>query len=163
MLSLNWLRAEWGVVVAVSFSKHWSEEIADVTESEEHQTCSVDIIDPAKITTEYDPDTDTTTVTGDGSVYSGQARFIPIRAGIFTGGESQGNTSVIRSVRLQFPRGEGPLYCRKGLRVKITTAEFNPSLVGRWATVDNDYQGSSAATRTITANMDIDSGGPDGS
>lgn len=149
--------------VAVSFSKPWYDEISEVTEQAEYQTCTVDIVDPAQVVKTYDRATDTYTVTDDGVVLQGeQARFIPIRAGIYTGGETQANSSTIRSVRFQFQQGlPDPLYIRKGLRIQIKTAPENPSLVDRWATVLDDYQGSSAATRTITASMDIDSGGPD--
>lgn len=96
----------------------------------------------------------------DASVYSGQARFIPIRAGVFHGGEAQANASTIRSMRFQLPQYDGPLYIRKGLSVKFTAVPYNPSLLGRWATVTDDFQGSTTATRTFNASMDIDAGGP---
>lgn len=150
--------------MAVEFSKFWADEIAEITEQSEYQTCTVTIVDPKLIAGgEYNPVTNTySPVTKDGSVYSGQARFIPIRAGIHQGGESQANSTTIRNVRFQLPQFDGPLYIRKGLTVRFLTAPRNPSLVGRWATVTDDFQGSSAATRTFTASMDIDAGGPVG-
>lgn len=148
--------------MAVEFSKFWADEIAEVTSQAEYQTCTVKIIDPELIVGGvYDPSTNTySPVSEDGEVYSGQARFIPIRAGITQGGETQANATTIRYVRFQLPQFTGPLYIRKGLTVQFLTASRNPSLVGRWSSVIDDFQGSSAATRTFTAAMDIDSGGP---
>lgn len=167
--------------MAIDFSKFWTDSIAEITGLPEYQTCEISILDEAlvrypgptypvdpqnpqpdedinDVTTDgYDPDTDTyRDPIVNGVVYSGQARFIPIRAGIFTGGESQANADTIRSVRFQLPQHAGPKYIRKGLTVKITAAPRNPSLVGRWATVNDDFQGSSAAARTFTASMAID-------
>lgn len=148
--------------MAVEFTKFWVDEIAEITEQEEYQTCTITITDSELVVGGvYDPATNTySPVTEDGEVYSGQARFIPIRAGLQQGGESQANATTIRNVRFQLPQFDGPLYIRKGLTVKFVTALRNPSLVGRWATVMDDFQGSSAATRTFTAAMDIDAGGP---
>lgn len=167
--------------MAIDFSKHWSDSIAEITQRPEYQTCEISILDEAlvrypgptypvdpdnpqpgedinDVTADgYDPDTDTyRDPVVSGEVYQGQARFIPIRAGIFTGGESQANADTIRSVRFQLPQHAGPKYIRKGLTVKFTAAPRNPSLVGRWATVNDDFQGSSAAARTFTASMAID-------
>lgn len=148
--------------MAVNFTKNWNDEIAEITGQAEYQTCTITIIDPElMVGGVYNPSDNTySPITEDGEVYSGQARFIPIRAGLQQGGESQANATTIRNVRFQLPQFDGPLYIRKGLNVQFSTAPRNPSLVGRWATVMDDFQGSSAATRTFTAVMDIDSGGP---
>lgn len=90
-------------------------------------------------------------------VYSGQARFIPVRAGVWQGGEAQLNATTIRAVRFQLPRSETNIRIRAGAIVKIVTATFNKNLEGRTAKVDDDFQGSSAATRTFHATMDADS------
>lgn len=168
-----------GGVVAVSFSKHWTDEIAEVSGREEFQTCTVEILDPREVWypgPDYPADPDDLSQNPEdaydwrtdtyadpviyGVVYSGQARFIPVRGGIFHGGEAQGNASTIRSMRFQLPQFEGPEYIRKGLTVRFVSAPRNPSLEGRWATVDDDFQGGSAASRTFNASMDIDAGGP---
>lgn len=148
--------------MAVSFKGDWNDEIASETSKADYQTCTIQIVDPKLVEGgEFDWKTNTYgPVINDGVVYSGQARFIPIRAGIHHGGESQANAMVVRAMRFQLPQFDGPLYIRMGLTVKFLTAPRNPSLVGRWATVTDDFQGSSAATRTFNASMDIDGGGP---
>lgn len=146
--------------MALKFAGNWEDEISAITDSPEFQSCSIEIVDPDLVEGgEYDVDTDTyTPITNAGVVYSGRARYIPVRAGTHQGGEAQANSTTIRSVRFQIPKNAGPKYIRKGLTVRIVEAPRNPSLEGRIAKVGDDYQGSSAATRTIHASMDIDSG-----
>lgn len=172
--------------MAVSFSRDWNDIIAEESTKPDYQTCEIEIHDASAVryagpTYPVDPDNPqsgedlndlltyaqavnpkTNTVTArlvvSGVLWSGQARHIPVRAGIFTGGESQLNASNIRAARFQIPQNAGPTYIRKGLTVKFTAVPRNPSLVGRWATVDDDYQGSTAAARTFHASMDIDGG-----
>lgn len=91
------------------------------------------------------------------TVYSGQTRFIPVRAGVWQGGESQLNATTIRSVRFQLPRAERSLRIHSGAIVTIENAPFNPNLNGRTAKVNDDFQGATAATRTFHATMDADS------
>lgn len=90
-------------------------------------------------------------------VYSGQARFIPVRAGVWQGGEAQVNATTIRSVRFQLKRSAMSTRIHAGAIITITSAPFNPNLKGRTAKVDDDFQGATAATRTIHAMMDADS------
>lgn len=168
--------------MAVSFSEqHWSDEIADESSKTDYQTCSIRIVDPNEVlypgpnyatdpsdvtkdkSAAYDWRTNTyADPVSDGTVYEGQARFIPIRAGIHHGGESQANAMVVRAMRFQLPQHAGPKYIRMGLTVTFTEVPKNPSLVGRWATVTDDFQGASSAARTFNASMDIDGGGPTG-
>lgn len=164
--------------MAVSFSQNWNNEIAAETEKDEYQTCTISILDPNEVWypgPNYDTDPTDLTKKGydpltntylepviDGIVYEGRARFIPVRAAIYHGGESQANAMTVRAMRFQLPQFEGPLYIRMGLKVQFQAAPRNPSLVGRWASVTDDFQGSSAATRTFNASMDIDAGGPNG-
>lgn len=90
-------------------------------------------------------------------VYSGQARFIPVRAGVWQGGEAQLNAATIRAVRFQVPRSARGVRIHAGAIVTITKADFNANLVGRSAKVNDDFQGSTTATRTFHATMDSDS------
>ena len=90
-------------------------------------------------------------------VYSGQARFIPVRAGVWQGGEAQVNATTIRSVRFQLKRSAMPTRIHAGAIITITSAPFNPNLEGRTAKVDDDFQGATTATRTVHAMMDADS------
>lgn len=90
-------------------------------------------------------------------VYSGQARYIPVRAGVWQGGEAQLNATTIRAVRFQFKRSAMPTRIHAGAIITITSAPFNQSLEGRTAKVMDDFQGSTTATRTVHAMMDADS------
>lgn len=90
-------------------------------------------------------------------VYAGQARYIPVRAGVWQGGEAQANATTIRAVRFQLKRSAMPTRIHAGAIITITSAPFNQNLVGRTAKVDDDFQGSTTATRTIHAMMDADS------
>ena len=146
--------------MALKMARNWEDEISAVTGGSRYQSCTIQIVDPLLVEGgEYDVDTDTYgPITNDGVVYSGQARYIPVRAGAHQGGEAQANSTTIRSVRFQIPKNAGPVFIRKGLTVNFTSADRNPALVGRTAKVGDDFQGSSAATRTIHASMDIDSG-----
>lgn len=91
------------------------------------------------------------------TVYSGRARFIPVRAGVWQGGEAQLNATTIRAVRFQLPRSAMGTRIHAGAIVTITSAPFNANLEGRTAKVTDDFQGSTAATRTFHAMMDADS------
>lgn len=93
----------------------------------------------------------------DNEVYSGQARFIPVRAGVWQGGEAQLNATTIRAVRFQVPFEALPGRVRSGSIVTFTAAPYNPNLVGRTAKVMDDFQGSTTASRTFHGMMDADS------
>lgn len=90
-------------------------------------------------------------------IYSGQARFIPIRSGVYQGGEAQLNATTIRAVRFQVPFAALPGRVHTGSIITITSAPYNPNLNGRTAKVNDDFQGSTTASRTINAMMDADS------
>lgn len=90
-------------------------------------------------------------------IYSGQARFIPVRAGVWQGGEAQLNATTIRAVRFQVPFAALPGRVHSGSIVTITSAPYNPNLEGRTAKVTDDFQGSTTASRTFHAMMDADS------
>lgn len=90
-------------------------------------------------------------------VYSGQARFIPVRAGVWQGGEAQVNATTIRAARFQLKRSAMPDRIHAGAIVNIVKAPFNKNLEGRSAKVNDDFQGSTTATRTIHVMIDADS------
>lgn len=93
----------------------------------------------------------------DSTVYSGQARFIPVRSAVWQGGEAQMNATSIRAVRFQVPRSARGTRFHAGAIVTITAAPFNANLEGRTAKVTDDFLGGTAATRTFHAMMDADS------
>lgn len=93
----------------------------------------------------------------DTKLYEGQARFIPVRAGVWQGGEAQLNATTIRAVRFQVPFEALPERVYSGSIVKFLSAPRNPNLEGRTAKVTDDFQGSMTASRTFHAMMDADS------
>lgn len=99
----------------------------------------------------------------DSTVYSGQARFIPVRSAVWQGGEAQANATSIRAVRFQVPRSARGTRFHSGAIVTITSAPFNANLEGRTAKVTDDFLGGTSATRTFHATMDADSEDIDGS
>lgn len=144
--------------MAIDFSKvTWADEISQVTGQKEYQTCEIEIRDHSQEVDEYNYDTGAYTVTGTILAYEGQARFIPVRAGVFQGGEAQLNTTTIRAVRLQIPPEEKALRIKAGMIVTFIDAPGNLNLKGRTAKTNDDFQGSSGASRTFHATMDADS------
>lgn len=89
--------------------------------------------------------------------YEGQARFIPVRAGVWQGGEAQLNATTLRAVRFQVPFADLPGRVYSGSIVTFLSAPRNPNLVGRTAKVMDDFQGSMTASRTFHGMMDADS------
>lgn len=93
----------------------------------------------------------------DTTQYEGQARFIPVRAGVWQGGEAQLNATTLRAVRFQVPFEDLPGRVYAGSIVTFLAAPRNPNLVGRTAKVMDDFQGSMTASRTFHGMMDSDS------
>lgn len=172
-----------------SFSNgHWSQQIREESEKPEYTTALIRIEDPSLVTEgEYNVDTgESGPSTGDPLIYRGRARLIFPRAGVFSGGESQANATMLNYVRVQIPRmGEPADYyipvvfggnvfgsgifgyapstagstegrVRRSCKVFVEQAPYNPSLVGRLFNINSDLQGSSAASRTFEASADID-------
>lgn len=137
---------------------HWSEEIYEVTESEEYQTCEILIIDPSKVIV-GDRDWSTGERSEDISqakVYEGRARFIPVRASVYEGGEGQANAMFIRAGRIQLPHSEVPLRLSTNFQITFTKADRNPALLSRTARVSDDFLGSTTGTRTFHVMLDAD-------
>ena len=137
------------------FDKHWSDEIAEVTESSEYQTAIIRIYDTTNMTGDpYDIET------GTGGpqptmVWEGQARFVGFRAAIDAYNQEQANKSSIQTVRIQIPQHATGLVHRNW-KVFFVEVPKNPSLMRRTATITSDIQGASAATRTFEAAVDGD-------
>lgn len=140
-------------------SSHWSQEISEVTGQSEYQTCTVRIVDPSKITTEYNIDTaETTEVFNPGyELYSGQARVIPVRRSVNYEGASQNNSKSIVAIRVQIPGQSLPSRIQRGVVAEVTDAPYNRTLESYQFYLVSDVHGSSAATRTLEFNIDGDS------
>lgn len=155
MTACQSLPPDLGVTVAVNFSSgNWGDEIREESTKDEYQTCTIEVFDPIVSEGDYDYETDTWTPGTITTLYTGAARFIPVRGGVYQQGESQANSTTIRAVRFQLQSDPGRV--KTGFKVKFLTAPYNTSLVGQFATVNEDFQGSTTAARTIHASMDAD-------
>lgn len=136
---------------------HWTDEIAEDSESPEFQTAKIRIVDPNLITRDYDEDTATWTISGDGVIYNDRARIIPVRWGVQSGGESQANATTLSAMRVQIPRTLATdIRVNKGFKVFVDESPHNLSLENRMFAVTSDLQGSSSASRTFECMADID-------
>lgn len=137
--------------------KHWSEIISEVTSQPQFQTATVRLEDPSILvsTGDIDPDTWEETYTGDPVIYEGPARIVGVRWGVGSGGESQANSKTLKAIRVQFPpQAVGRV--KKACVLYVTECERNPVLTEFAFVTTNDFQGSSAATRTIEFSLDGD-------
>lgn len=147
--------------MAYEFSDDWTEEIAEISTLPEFQTAEVRLIDPSLVTSSYNIDTNVTTVTGNGTLYEGQARIIGVRWGVFSGGEGQANSQTISSLRVQFPREDSTghttfIRVKTGCKLFVTSAPRNPVLEDLIFVATSDLQGSSSAARTFEFALDGD-------
>lgn len=136
--------------------KHWSQEVAEVSGSEEFQTCEMQIIDPSQIETDYDIETGVETILGDGVIYDGRARLIGVRRGVNYEGATQNNSKVITAIRVQLPHSALPQRLEKGFMGKVISSPLNPSLSQYVYTLASGLQGASAGSRTLEFNVDGD-------
>lgn len=138
-------------------TKTWGDEIALITDSPEYQTCRISVMDYSDLEETYDPVTDEWTTVGEPvTVYEGRARFIPVRAGVFSGGESQSNPTTIRAGRVQIPSKYTDTRFNRGLTVFFDSAPDFPALESRTAKITDDFQGSTTASRTFHVSLDAD-------
>jgi len=137
----------------------WSDEIAEITGSEEFQRARIRIEDSSLVTKVYDVETAQWEITGDPVIYplaeeNGQARIIGVRWGVQSGGESQANATTISAIRIQIPQ-HAVGRVKKGCKVFVESAP-NMVLTNYIFTVTSDMQGSSDATRTFECSLDGD-------
>lgn len=143
--------------MAFSFAtESWSAEIAEESELPQYQTAEIRLVDTKKVTQVYNETTGKYVTLTDGIEYEGQARVIPVRWGVFSGGESQANATTLSAIRVQIPSTSGNIRVRKGWKVFVTQADRSPFLVGRIFAVTSDIQGSESASRTFQCEADGD-------
>lgn len=137
---------------------HWSQEVAAASGTEEFQTCTIQILNPALIDTDYDIETgqETEQLLQGAILYEGQARLIGVRRGVNYEGATQGNSKTITAIRVQLPHSALPQRLEKGFVGRITLAPFNPSLTEYVYYLASGLQGASAGSRTLEFNVDGD-------
>lgn len=138
-----------------AFNTDWADEIVQETTKEEYQNALVRLRDDSLVYSDYDIDTAEWLVIGNGVIYTGNARIIGIRWGVFHGGESQSNASTEKAIRVQLPfQAVGRV--KKGVKVFVDSCPRNPALEGLIFTVTQDFQGSMAGARTLECALDGD-------
>jgi hypothetical protein len=137
---------------------NWADAIAEVSERPEFQRASIRIAQPAEPVDPdedyYNPETGEFEYPEDVNLYEGRARIMPIRESSDDMGGI--NRTTVIGIRVQIPRADANFRIRRGIRIFVDASPDNPSLVSRVFTVSDDYQGSSAASRTVMAYADMD-------
>lgn len=138
------------------FAAHWTDEIAEISTLPEFQNASIRILgvqeDP-----EYNIDTgEWEYPNGEPEpIWEGRARVKAVRWGVFYGGESQSNSKVVSSIRIQTPKNSvGRLL--KGTSVVVLSSDDNDDLPGHLFNITSGFQGSAQAARTFEAALDGD-------
>lgn len=148
--------------MAYQFATKWNEDVKNVSTLSEFQTATVVITDPNLVETEYDIETDETTVTGDGKIYEGRARVIGLSDGSFDENGVQANPTSIVGVRVQLaPEYNGVstagIRFGRGTTLEVTAAPDNPVLADYSYKASSDFQGSAAGARNLIFYVDLDS------
>lgn len=143
------------------FAKEWPDEIVAVSTLPEFQTACIEIRDPSLVTRDYNVKEAKWTYTGDSLIYpqegeTGQARIIAPRWGSDLGVEAGTNAFTETPIRVQLPY-QAVERVRKGFKMVVVESTRNPALEGLMFVCTSDFQGSSAAARTLQFKLDGDS------
>lgn len=132
----------------------WEHQIAEVSSLSEFQNATIVISDPSLLTKTYNYETNSYTVTGDGVVYSGQARVQPQR-GARDEQFMVADPSAAKSILVQIPSTEVDVI-KRGFQVQVTDGGRNPGLVGYLFTVVADVNSSHMASHTFECVVDVE-------
>lgn len=138
--------------------ERWTDEIAEIITSTEYMNAVVNIIDPTLVTTTWDIDTNTPTVTGNAVV----ARHVmarinwPLRS-VTDAGTTDADPSVIRAGRITIPWSEfsGPI--RTGMQFVVIDGGDNPDMSRYVYRIDEAINGSNSASRAMKIAVDGES------
>lgn len=136
--------------------RHWTEYVRDVSERAEFQTATIQIRNPRLLTRTQDIKTGVVTVTGDPVVWSGQARIVGYRAAVPYDKGSLSNPTGIKAMRFQIPHDSYEGRVERGWQIRVTDAPHNPLILSYLFTVTADTVVSNEASRTIEANVDVE-------
>lgn len=135
------------------FATRWTDEIAAV--SEQFQDATVSLLDPSLVTSVYDVATGQWTHAGDPLLGSFSARIIGARWGVNRENNDTGNSMTQSAVRVQIPK-KAVGFMKRGIQLRVTLCEDNPSLTSRVYSLTSDLQGSNVASRTFEFSVDGD-------
>lgn len=131
----------------------WSDRIKII--SDRFKNAQVELRDPSRVVTVYDPLTATMVQSGDPVVWSGRARIQPVRLAVDTrGGASTGNPSAEVRVRVQIDRDAITERIERGWIVKVTASEYNAQLLDYQLVVDAAVDSSWRASITVECTVD---------
>lgn len=132
----------------------WEDQVAEVSSLSEFQNATIVISDPSLLTKTYDYASNTYTVSGDGVVYTGQARIQPQRAA----SDEQfmvADPSASKRILVQIPSTEVD-GVKRGWQVQVTDGGRNPALLGYLFTVVADVNSSHMASHTFECVVDVE-------
>lgn len=132
----------------------WEDQIAEVSSLSEFQNATITIVDPSLLTKVYSYESNSYTVTGDGVVYSGQARVQPMASAR----DEQfmvADPSAAKRIMVQIPSTEVDVI-KRGFQVQVTDGGRNPGLVNYLFTVAADVNSSHMASHTFECVVDVE-------
>lgn len=135
-------------------SSAWEAEIASVSGLSDFQNATITVTDPSALTKVYSYETNDYTVTGDGLVYSGQARVQPQR-GASDGQFMVADPSASKGILVQIPSANVD-FIRRGFQVRVTDGGRNPNLEQYLFTVVADVNSSHMASHTFECVVDVE-------
>jgi hypothetical protein len=141
--------------VTVSFTKPWSDEIAEITTKKPYQNAVIEIIDPSLMEETYDYTTNTYLSENDGVVYRGRARVGTRTGQLDVPPGDRGNPTGEKKVIFQIPPTAyfGPI--QRNFRIRIVDGGESYALEFYMFTVSADVNSSHMASRTIEAIADV--------
>lgn len=142
----------------LTFDKPWGEEISEVTNTPEYQSCTIQLWKPGVLdTSAYDPSTNLPPTSQATKVYDGPARIKPIRLGLNMANNDGLNPSTLRKVHIQFPHDAVfSVSPRSGFTAKVTASAEVPDLLTKIFTLKDTLFGSTKASNTFEFSYDGD-------
>ncbi len=133
----------------------WADRIAAVSHT--YMNATISLLDPSRVSSTFDVDTNEYTNTGTSVVASGiAARVQPVRLSVDTRAGTAGNPSGEVRIRVQIPRDSYNGRIKRGWLISVTAAERNPELLGYLFAVDSEVNSSWRATTTIEATVNVE-------
>ena len=132
----------------------WNDRIK--IQSDKLKNAQIELRDPSRVMSVYDPVTNTLIQTGDPVVWTGPARVQPVRLAVDTRGASTGNPSSEVRMRVQIPREAVSTRIERGWIVRVIDSEYNDQLEGYQLVVDAAVDSSWRASITVECSVNVE-------
>lgn len=133
----------------------WADRIAAVSAT--YMNATVSLLDPSRVTSVFDVDTNAFVQTGDPVVASNiAARVQPVRLAVDVRAGGTGNPSSEVRIRVQIPREAFVGKIQRGWQIQVTASDRNPELLDYLFVVDSDVNSSWRASHTIEATVNVE-------